>query len=162
MHSEGNSWVDFTRAISAITLFGSGFGELFKPSGATIPCSEYPRAPIGRDCLIVPTSVLRNIISEYGYDATTTAIEIVEDVHWYVPNRLFTPCPCTMQSTNARHDDPVQVLVPSTWLGMMKKLCGKGKEQANPGKLEDGGAVIFGKSSKFPLRWGGTGDPEWD
>ncbi|KAK7700569.1 hypothetical protein SLS57_012063 [Botryosphaeria dothidea] len=32
---KGRGWVDFTRAINAVTLFGRGFGELAKPSSSS-------------------------------------------------------------------------------------------------------------------------------
>lgn len=32
LQSRGKAWVDFTRAIGAITLFGRGFGELIRPA----------------------------------------------------------------------------------------------------------------------------------
>jgi len=160
LRSEGKSWVDFNRAISAVTLFGNGFGELLKPAHETTICTPWTSVPTGRDCLVVPTSVLREIITDYAEDTVTSAVELIDGIYWYVPETLFAACRCTADSTSQHHDDPVQVLVPSTFLEELKIFSGKGKSDQNPGRLEDGGAVIFGKSPKFPLCWGDRGDPE--
>jgi hypothetical protein len=153
LRSEGNGWVDFTRAINAVTLFGDGFGEHVKPAEGTLICTSWTSVPTGRDCLVVPTSVLKGIITDYAEDTGTSAIELVDNVYWYIPDRLFAACWCTIDSTCQQHDDPIQVLVPSTWLEKLQPYSGRDKSYRNPGKLEDGGAIIFGKSPRLPLLW---------
>ncbi|KAH0435649.1 hypothetical protein CcaCcLH18_04758 [Colletotrichum camelliae] len=63
----GKSWVDFTRGIKAVTLFGKGFGELMIPaSDSMTTCSKWQTLPKGRDYLAVSTYDLARIIEERG------------------------------------------------------------------------------------------------
>ncbi|KAK0620918.1 hypothetical protein B0T14DRAFT_522380 [Immersiella caudata] len=43
----GKSWVDFIRAIQAITLFGEGFGDLFTPIQTAASCTRWNTVPEG-------------------------------------------------------------------------------------------------------------------
>lgn len=56
IQSAGKGWIDFTRAIDAITLFGRGFGEVMQPAQnilyshwATLPKGKYYVAASGYD-----------------------------------------------------------------------------------------------------------------
>ncbi|KAF2687463.1 hypothetical protein K458DRAFT_401973 [Lentithecium fluviatile CBS 122367] len=47
----GVDWVDFARAMHAITLFGRGFGEIFKPSSSIQICTHWSAVPKQLDYL---------------------------------------------------------------------------------------------------------------
>lgn len=52
--SRGKSWIKSVREAHAITLFGSGFGELLKPLETATPlCSHWKNVPTGKDYLTV-------------------------------------------------------------------------------------------------------------
>jgi hypothetical protein len=61
----GKSWVDFVRAIRAVTLFGENFGDLIQPysgsSGSDV-CSRWTAVPRGRDYLAVSGYDLARIL----------------------------------------------------------------------------------------------------
>ena len=52
--SRGKSWIKSVREAHAITLFGSGFGELLKPLETTTPlCSHWKNVPTGKNYLTI-------------------------------------------------------------------------------------------------------------
>ncbi|KAH7085853.1 hypothetical protein BKA63DRAFT_27957 [Paraphoma chrysanthemicola] len=159
---EGNSWVDFSRAIQAITLYGNGFGDLLKPVDATKICKSYTRAPKNRDCLVVPTEILCKMINKFAEDAGVSALRLVDNTLWYPSESLFPSCPCTSGQECQQRYDPVQVLVPRTW--QEKIFPSKSKSPKLTEQLKASGALIFGKSKRIPLQWGTSAneDPEWD
>lgn len=54
-------WIDFTRAIGAITLFGRGFGEIIQPA-----CARRPKLRKGRYYLAVSDSDVKEINDRFG------------------------------------------------------------------------------------------------
>lgn len=161
LHREGKGWVDFTRSINAITLFGTGFGELLRPSPETRLCSPWATVPTALNYVVVPTSVLKVILGEYVEDdgcSTRRSIELVNKIYWHTPDKLFDACACTNGSVT--HSDRAQVLTPSTWLHKLQTRALKLKQPTTAHELGDNGAVIFGKSRQLPLVWGDHGEPE--
>lgn len=71
---------------------------------------------------------------------------LVENIYWFTPDNAFEPCSCNRD----RQHDRVQVLLPP-------KLVKRGIR--TPGAMPRNGAVIFGHSKKYPLRWPATGKP---
>ena len=161
---EGKCWVDFTRAIGAINLFGTGFGELLEPAPGTIMCSPWKTVPKAKDFLAVPTSVLKTVLEQYSNNdpGNTGPFELVGKLCWFVPDKLFGACQCTSgadANQKQSHSDRIQVIVPHGRLQKLLKLRGKPKDHSCTDILDDSGAVIFGKSRKLPLVWGDDGDP---
>ena len=74
---------------------------------------------------------------------------IIDDIYWHSPSKTFEACQCG----HVPSCDRIQVLLPPGF----RKRHGKGSR--SPTSLEDKGAVIFGHSHIFPLRWGDHGDP---
>ena len=142
----GKGWVDFSRAIHAVTLFGRGFGQLIKPTISTAInsnlCSSWNRMPSGQDNLAVCVYQMNEIMQHHGSPRENTC-RVVDQIYWHSPDKLFQPCHCDeeQQTTTC---DRVQVLLPVQNL--------KFKNLRHPGVLNSG-AVIFGHSWKFPLRW---------
>ncbi|KAI9854954.1 MAG: hypothetical protein M1813_000619 [Trichoglossum hirsutum] len=154
LHATGAGWVDFARAIHAITFFGTGFGELFRPRGSQGECGSCywnSGVPKGRDYLAVRVTVLEGILDRKG-DTTDHPWRLVDNIYWHTPDKSFEPCKCSPTSS-VKHD-LVQVLLPATFL----KIWGRGLR--SPAKLASSGLVVFGHSWKFPLRWQARGDPE--
>jgi len=137
------SWVDFTRAIKAVTLFGEGFGELISPVphdvGTPKTCPGWETLPRSRDYLAVSAYDLSRIIRQEG-SMTSVPLKLAPGVYWHTASALeaFT-CTCNAASmqgavqgrnakdaaipTSHRHPfaqlrlcDPVQVLLPDNKL----------------------------------------------
>jgi hypothetical protein len=149
IHAWGEGWVDFTRELHCVALFGTRFGKLMKPIGN--PCrlcmSNISQKP---DLLGITVTDLLRIIKKKGDDGRIPW-RVVEDIHWYVPDKLFEPCRC--DSVLAARHDRVQVFLPATH----PKLWVKGLR--SPQLVADG-AILVGHSLKYPLRWGNRGEPE--
>jgi hypothetical protein len=89
LHHWGTGWVDFTRAIHAVTLFGSGFGELLQPSAVERPCSAchwQACLPREKDYLAVSTYELSRVIKSGG-KRSSRPLRIVDNIHWYTPDK---------------------------------------------------------------------------
>ncbi|KAI1130868.1 hypothetical protein F5Y10DRAFT_103811 [Nemania abortiva] len=157
LRSSGRGWVDFVRAIHAITLFGSHFGDLIRPSKTHTPecksCHANMDLPKGQDLLAVCVPELQDILQKRGSRATTPW-RLVDDIYWLTPDKTFEPCQCTEVST--AKCDRVQVLLPATF----PKLWGRNFKSPSDLAKAPRGALIFGHSRRFPLRWGDRGDPE--
>jgi hypothetical protein len=158
--AKGAGWVDFTRTIHAVTLFGTGFGQLFRPTtagdeGSCGTCLWNGEVPKGRDFLATTVSDIKEILKKKG-SMHTKPWRLADKIYWHTPDKLFEPCKCCPRGPGrdpVQHDR-VQVLLPATFL----KLWARGLR--SPTSLPARGAVIFGHSVKFPLRWGSRGDPE--
>ncbi|KAI0903789.1 hypothetical protein F4823DRAFT_253636 [Ustulina deusta] len=148
----GKGWVDFTRAIHAVTLFGSGFGELIQPRhtnpSATI-CSRWSLLPKESYYLAACVSDLLEIMEADG-DAASNPRRLCDDIIWHMKRATFDPCPCTKDAQKSHHD-PVQALFPLRFTGSLKK-----KEQVD---LEGAGAVVFGHNMSLHWHWKDSGDP---
>jgi hypothetical protein len=148
LHDSGKGWVDFVRAIQAITLFGNGFGELIKPVNLSTLCPSWWEVPRNRDYLAVTVSTMKELLRRG--DVSKAPWRVADDIYWHTPDRTFEECNCRSITVQC---DRVQVLLPPG----LQKACGKGFR--SPACLMDEGALIFGHSLKFPLRWKDHEDP---
>lgn len=153
LKARGRGWIDLTRSLHAITLFGTNFGELHRPVpsvGSCAGCLLDTEVPKGQDYLVVCTSELNEILKKRG-SQRTTPWRLVDEVYWLTPDKTFESCQC--KKTSKKHDR-VQVLLPCSMPGFW------GRGFRSPSHLPSRGAVIFGHSWKFPLRWNKNGLPE--
>ncbi|CAI6339119.1 unnamed protein product [Periconia digitata] len=153
IHAWGEGWVDFTRELHCATLFGVGFGELMR--GVGLPCELcMSNVPQGPDLLAVTCADLQRIIKRKGDKRGREGAprRIIEDIYWYVPEKLFDDCTCS-QYIGKPQSDRVQVFIPTSH----PKAWGKGGPNLY---LPEDGAILVGHSFKFPLRWGFAREPE--
>ncbi|KAK2046162.1 pfs domain-containing protein [Colletotrichum somersetense] len=153
----GNSWVDFTRTIGAITLFGHGFGNLITPTpGLTGLCDNWRLMPEGKNFLAVSSYDLVNILRKRG-PQDARHFKLCTGLFWHKPAELFEDCVCKKRLNWGfqRPCDKAQVILPTSSL---RKLSGT----TSPGPIDPRGAVIFGHSSLFPWRLPDKGDIEKD
>ena len=178
-------WVHLTRSLHAVTLFGVGFGELLRPiwaKGQTQACcSPTSLVPIGRDFLAVYGEDLQHMLRTGS--KRRNPWKLAGNVHWHSPDGVaFESCKCKATVTAAapraapmantekrsglrgllglesgqRKDrgpgDMAQVLLPTSFPRLY------GRELRSPTRVVPRGAVIFGHSWKFPLRWSLTKD----
>jgi hypothetical protein len=157
LRSSGRGWVDFTRSLNAVTLFGGDFGELFKPAeGSNKLCKPWAQVPIGRDFLAASISDLAEILKKNG-KALERSMKLINGIYWHKADKLFESCECEVPPSRKAWKlvrsgttcDRVQVLLPPS-LG----------RKGHPGPLEIKGAVIFGKSEKYKLHWPNQGNPK--
>ena len=151
--SSGVGWVDFTRAMHAITLFGRGFGDLFKSSSDSQMCAHWAEVPKGLDYLTVSVVDLQEILKKKGC-TISNPWRLVDEIVWHNPEMIFGPCKSSKKSEMQRCCERVQVLLPTRFPSLWAR------SYRTPLRLEDAGAVIFGHNRKVPLRWGDSGDPE--
>ncbi|OXV11398.1 hypothetical protein Egran_00836 [Elaphomyces granulatus] len=145
----GKGWVDFARAIHAITLVGRGFGEIIQPANTNF-CPHWAKLPKDRYYLAAGVSDLKKIMDADG-DHKANPIKINDSIIWHNPDTTFKSCRCT-RKTQGKHSDFVQVLLPSKFVHLIPKK--------DPVRLEDRGAVIFGHNTDFKWLWKDIGDPE--
>ncbi|KAF2187664.1 hypothetical protein K469DRAFT_104019 [Zopfia rhizophila CBS 207.26] len=150
LKARGRGWVDFTRAIHPPTLFGRGFGEILKPLDVR-SCASWATVPKKLDYLAVCCLDLDEILKRHG-DRDTNPWRIINDIYWHCPDKAFGPCQCVNGSRSTC--DRVQVLLPNSF----RALWTRGFR--SPPSFAGSGAVIFGRSRKFPLKWPAQGNPE--
>lgn len=165
LRATGQGWVDFTRSMHAVTLFGSGFGDLFRPVATQAPCNTCQlniEVPKGQDYLAVCVPELTDILQRQG-PRTPGPWRLVDEIYWHAPDKTFEPCSCRRaESSRAKHDNTatqsherIQVLLPSSF---PKFLARNLKSPAGIDNFPRG-ALLFGHSRRFPLRWKGLGAP---
>ena len=141
-------WVDLTRSIHAIVLFGRGFGEIIRPANTSSSCDRWAKLPTGGYYLAASISDLKEIMDMYG-NQNANPMNITNSIIWHIPDKTFEPCQCISKKRRG-HSDLVQVLLPSTFRKILP--------QKTPIPLQQG-AVIFGHNVNFKWHWRDTGDP---
>ncbi|RGP77969.1 pfs domain [Fusarium longipes] len=147
-------WPNLTRAISSITLFGKGFGDIIQavdaPTSGT--CKEWLTVPKNRNLLCVSTAHLGDIITQYGGKVDTTPIEVSSDVFWTNPgltSPFDTVCPCETREATPKKTShhSVQNLISNRLLSP--------RSQAHVDlDAHPHGAVIFGPLFDWKRPWG--------
>ncbi|ETS79658.1 hypothetical protein PFICI_09511 [Pestalotiopsis fici W106-1] len=145
--SSGKGWVDFTRAIQAVTFLARDFGEIIKPIHEESSCFNWAQVPRGIDYLAVRLQLLKQISDVYG-DPSATPLKLANGIYWHKPHQLFEDCGC-VASTSGANCDRVQVLLPEFTLG---RKTHPGIDLADHSVLGDA-AVIFGRSTRLPRHW---------
>lgn len=138
----GMCWVDFIRSQSIVTLFGSGFGDLIKPTGDM--CSKWEKLPCGESYIAASLSDLKDLMNVQRCPQTVTRLG---RSIWHTETDLFHKCSCDEDT-----HEPVQSLVPQF---MSRSI--PGRDSSIP--TSDAGAVIFGSHSKSALVWSDFGPP---
>ncbi|ATY66839.1 Pfs domain [Cordyceps militaris] len=164
----GYGWVDFVRAIGAITLFGRGFGELLQPtnSGAAAAtaagglCERWSSLPTGNYNLAASVADLIDIMEQHG-DAHAAPRELARGIAWRSPADTYAACPCTRPPSEQGRADchvaPMQVLQPSS---ASRAAPGHVPPTDSEVESEPDGAVIFGYNVTFGYRWPERGTDE--
>lgn len=150
LQAMGKGWVDFTRAINAITLFGRGFGEVIQPADNSDSCPHWAKLPIGKCYLAACVSDLKEIMDVDG-DQKANPMKLSDNMIWYNPDKIFESCQCN-EKIQRKHCDRVQVLLPSMLRSILPKV--------NPVRLEDRGAVVFGQNMSYRWLFPDVGDPK--
>ncbi|KAA8647821.1 uncharacterized protein ATNIH1004_006523 [Aspergillus tanneri] len=103
----GRSWVDFTRSIHVITLFGRGFGEIIRPVNS---CSHWSRLPPGQSYIAICHADLQETMKAGGGNPYSTPVKLTDTLIWRIPEEfswlfqvllsLSTHCELSLKSFN--------------------------------------------------------------
>ncbi|KAF5633833.1 nucleoside phosphorylase [Fusarium tjaetaba] len=148
----GKEWVDFIRAIKAVTLFGQGFGEIIRPQKT---CRRWTTLPKGKYYIATLVSDLHKVLKEHG-NCGDGHLRLGDNLIWHsaTPGSDFCKCDQLGQQMGGRHRcEPVQVCFP---LNLAESL------ESRKSKIPDNneGALIFGHHSLFPWFWDDIGVPK--
>ncbi|KAI1753776.1 hypothetical protein F4782DRAFT_545546 [Xylaria castorea] len=146
---KGKGWVDFTRAVHAVTLVGRGFGNIIQPVG-TNTCEYWSELPKQRYYLATCISDLGHMISENDYH-NDMHVRLSENIIWHTPTTIFGSRRCK-GLLELDHCEPVQTLIPSALSGVLLPRTSFIPQGSR-------GAVIFGYNSTFRWVWGDRGHP---
>jgi len=142
LKSTGWGWVDFARALHAITLFGRGFQHLIRPSDADNPtvsaaasssatsssaatssaatsssadrvCHAWSDVPVTQDYLSMSAALLQRLLDIKG-DRDKIPWHVTDNIYLHSPDKSFERCNCA--AGDGRHCDRVQILLPSSFL----------------------------------------------
>lgn len=137
--SNGAAWIELTRRIHAITLFGQNFGDIYKPiENAQRLCENWKTVPQGHEYLAVPISLLKEIKQNSWKrgEVDLGSPEIAKGLNWHPLNESFKTC-----GANCKHFfDRVQHFRSST------------PREDRDTFAEINGAVLFGESSELDPR----------
>ncbi|KAK5655735.1 hypothetical protein OQA88_5272 [Cercophora sp. LCS_1] len=119
-------WVDFTRDIHAITLFGRGFGDIFRPTEPNTLCQTWSQVPPDKHYLAASVSDLVHIMDLDKDDMANPFFDILpmsESTVWHAPRDPFKPCPCHCAGAGhtKEHTNPVDVLFFKKWKSKLQK-----------------------------------------
>ncbi|KIL83643.1 hypothetical protein FAVG1_13126 [Fusarium avenaceum] len=153
LEAGGKAWVDFTRSIQAITLFGRGFGDIIRPSVVDF-CRHWAKLPTKQYYVAVCLSDLREVIKEHGSHADGLA-RLGDDLIWHTSTTIFGTCQCKEDAFDQDHCEPVQSIFPSA----LSETLGP-RTHVYDENDENDGALIFGHNSNFPWVWGDVSHPQ--
>jgi hypothetical protein len=152
----GRGWVDFTREIKAITIFGKSFGEIIRPTGAASMCGSWAQVPAEKYYLTACVSDLKAVmgLKDDQHDCKNP-ISICDGLNWHASENLFKKCQCgQMTGNNVKHSDVAQVLAP------LNTAFRRAPTTSGTFELKHTGAVIFGYNTIRRLCWPDQGNPE--
>lgn len=153
LEAGGKAWVDLTRAIQAVTLVGSGFGDIIRPAVADF-CHHWAKLPTKQYYIASCLSDLRGVIKEHGSHADGH-VRLGDNLIWHTPTTIFGTCRCRRGALGQDHCEPVQTLFPLALSGTLAPRRHILEEQD-----ENDGALIFGHNSNFSWVWGDIGHPQ--
>ncbi|KAK6855499.1 hypothetical protein PG995_007650 [Apiospora arundinis] len=143
---KGRVWVDFVREIRAFVLFGNAFGELIRPTRQEDVCRAWGRVPVGNDYLAVSVSDINYLLKDEDSLGEEQHRRLTRYTYWHNPVVEPKPCQCSGEPGDVQCDK-TQVLLPHYLFNAHRDVLGRAPQ------IHDGGALIFGYSHNFPLRW---------
>ncbi|KAF2235938.1 hypothetical protein EV356DRAFT_90085 [Viridothelium virens] len=137
----GKAWLNLIRSMSAMTLFGQQFGEIYQPTHSVkdVICEHWKTVPRGQGYLAAPVSLLKEI-KERSWredEVEMDSAEIAKGILWVQPTDSFDICGKSCKHSFKR----VQQCRASRYT-----LGGKSPQTATT-LSEIRGAILFGKSS---------------
>ncbi|EHK40431.1 hypothetical protein TRIATDRAFT_181285, partial [Trichoderma atroviride IMI 206040] len=156
----GKGWVDFTRAIGAVFLFGRDFGNLMGPISEDYTCSHWERLPENKYYLAASAEDLNTIMKRMG-NPRANPPRLTDSLVWNPYNMaLNTRCDCSILEET--HCERAQVMWPrDIWAKVISpEEISRSLLPSTSLLLKDSGAVVFGHSPGIKWIWNDFGDPE--
>ncbi|RAL08755.1 Pfs domain protein [Aspergillus homomorphus CBS 101889] len=145
---EGRLWVDLTRSIHAVTLFGRGFGDILLPAEGG--CAAWKTLPTGRWYLAATAPDLSNIAEAYG-GPYSNPVKLTHNL-----------CLCPLEADNSPTDGE-QDPQPLEYIVGLLPISMQTEPRRSTGTINwKVGAIVFGFSSNNPWYWGDYGNPTRD
>ncbi|KAH8656466.1 hypothetical protein BGZ61DRAFT_372245 [Ilyonectria robusta] len=158
LEAGGKAWVDFTRAIQAVTLVGSGFGDIVQPNDPDI-CSDWAKLPKHKYYIATCVSDLSRVVKQHGFP-DDGRIQLSDNLIWHTPKTIFGSCQCSGALRQGRCD-PVQTVFPLALSSELpKESRHSDRQRLILGPTDDKGALIFGHSPNFSWVWEDAGHPK--
>ncbi|CAG9990680.1 unnamed protein product [Clonostachys byssicola] len=158
LKAHGKAWVDFTRAIQAVTLVGSGFGDIIQPNNPDI-CSDWAKLPKHQYYIAMCVSDFSRVVKKHGFH-DDGRIRLSDSLIWHTPKTIFESCQCSGAS-NQGGCDPVQTVFPLALSSELPEESRRSnRRQLILGPAEDKGALIFGHNADFSWVWEDAGHPK--
>ncbi|RYP71784.1 hypothetical protein DL771_004596 [Monosporascus sp. 5C6A] len=148
----GEAWIDFTKRIHAITLFGQHFGDIYKPTEGLWRriCDNWRTVPRGHEYLAAPISLLQEI-KQHSWrqgQIESNSPEIVKGFLCSLSEDAFRIC-----EPNCKHSfNRVQRPRPSTREETLNLINLRKKVPQKADFAEINGALLFGKSSDLDMK----------
>ncbi|RAH76927.1 hypothetical protein BO86DRAFT_235955 [Aspergillus japonicus CBS 114.51] len=146
---EGRSWVDLTRSIYAVTLFGRGFGDIIQPANWPQPFARWDTVPTGRFYLTASARDIKNI-AEVNGDPDSNPVRLTRDLLW-----------CSTKASNTHRSQDVRGRLKSTeHVDMLVPVAMLNEAQDMTVAPDwDVGAMVFGFNPDDAWYWGDYGYP---
>ncbi|KAL3475573.1 hypothetical protein BJX99DRAFT_271076 [Aspergillus californicus] len=146
----GKGWVDLTRAIQAVSLFGRGFGSLIDPIEKGDTCIHWQALPSNKYYLAARMEDISRIMDRLGHPRMNPP-RLTKSIVWYpVSKEHSMKCDC---SNDIRKHCQLSHM---TWpLHMSQKL-----PQSPRSAFGGTAAVVFGHNTNTGWIWNDVGDPE--
>lgn len=141
----GKGWVDFTRALQAVSLFGRNFGELIEPVAQNYTCNHWKTLPSYRYYLAVSMEDLGRIMDRLGHPQANPR-RLTRSIVWHPLN---TKCDCSTDA--AKHCELAQAVWPLHMSTALPKVASL--------PFKDIEAVVFGHNTDIGWIWNDIGDP---
>jgi hypothetical protein len=138
IEKSSGSWTNLARDIDAIVLFGSGFEDIIKPSeqSTTGLCHAWKSVPRGKDYMTASVPMMNWLYTVAGSKLTRKHLTSTH-LRWHKGGQLWERCQSTKPYSCSC--SRLQQVVSDNFA----QLGGV----ADPGPLEEKGAVIFGQAS---------------
>jgi len=144
LKKSGKAWLNFTKTIGALVLFGTGFGNLVEPLNTTTMCKRWREVPTREEYLVICLSTLNKIFTRYSV-INSEPILLAGGIYWSGQN-IYKPCNCQLSSCCERTQS-------------CSKLPASTKANHKPFEFVDG-AVVFGSKHRRKLPWSRKGPEE--
>ncbi|KAL6904704.1 hypothetical protein GGI43DRAFT_287411 [Trichoderma evansii] len=142
----GKGWVDFTRAIEAVFLFGRDFGNLIDPVAENSTCSHWKILPSNKYYLAASAKDLNTIMDRMG-NPRATPPRLTNSLAW-LPLKTASNIRCCHAETHCDRAHSIWPLHISQPFPQNTLLS-----------LAVSGAVVFGHSASIGWIWNDFGDP---
>lgn len=151
--SDGRGWVEMLRDISALTLAGSGFGELMTPviSGVNSVCSAWANLPRDQYYLATSTHFLKQIMLRCYGNIDSHPERLTKALCWIMPKDSFECCGCKKGASGTGH---IQMIWPYKNLANIHHLC-----KIESTHCENSSIVVFGYNHLHRWYWPDRGPP---